>query len=115
MSLLSSCASLCLLAAANGEAPLPVETADAQTVGGIVVLGRRATPRDLTQGAGRFTDRMSPSSHPNESDLRQVVGATPRADALDLVSNVSQQNNCGGVMDSSADRCFVGTHEGGSA
>ncbi|WP_299174360.1 TonB-dependent siderophore receptor [uncultured Brevundimonas sp.] len=114
MSLLSSCAGLCLLAAANGEAPLPVETADVETVGEIVVLGRRATPRDLTLGAGPVTDRMSPSSRSIESDLLQAVGATRLSDALELVSNVSQQNNRGGVMDNFAVRGFLGTPDGGA-
>lgn len=114
MSLLSSCAGLCLLAAANAEAPLPVETDDTQTVGEIVVLGRRATPRDLTLGAGPVTDRMSPSSRSIESDLLQAVGATRLSDALELVSNVSQQNNRGGVMDNFAVRGFLGTPDGGA-
>jgi len=114
LSLLSSCASLCLLAAANAEATLPVETDDTQTVGEIVVLGRRATPRDLTLGAGPVTDRMSPSSRSIESDLLQAVGATRLSDALELVSNVSQQNNRGGVMDNFAVRGFLGTPDGGA-
>lgn len=113
MSLLSSCASLCLLAAANlppiDQAAMPGAT----TVGEIVVLGRR-TPRDPSLGAGPVTERMSPSSRSVESDLLEAVGAVRLADALELVSGVSQQNNRGGVMDNFAIRGFLGTPDGGA-
>ena len=113
MSLLLSCASLCLLAAADLPPTDQVSATDATTVGEIVVLGRR-TPRDLTLGAGPATERMSPSSRSIESNLLEAVGAVRLADALELVSGVSQQNNRGGVMDNFAIRGFLGTPDGGA-
>ena len=121
--LLTSCASLCLLAAASSD-PRPGESpptpiapeslaADPTTLSEIVVLGRRTT-RDATLGAGAVTERMSPSSRSIEADLLQAVGATRLVDALELVSGVSQQNNRGGVMDNFAIRGFLGTPDGGA-
>uniref|UniRef100_UPI0028A0392F TonB-dependent receptor n=2 Tax=Brevundimonas TaxID=41275 RepID=UPI0028A0392F len=75
---------------------------------------RRAAPRDRTLGAGRDTETMSPSSRSIENDLILAVGATRLADALELVSGVSQQNNRGGVMDNFAIRGFLGTPDGGA-
>ncbi|WP_439471857.1 hypothetical protein [Brevundimonas sp.] len=102
MSLLTSCAGLCLLAAADPAvvvADVPAATVapdtatpEPTTLGEIVVLGRRA-PRDATLGAGATTERMSPSSRSIEADLLHAVGATRLSDALELVSGVSQQNN----------------------
>ncbi|WP_292020231.1 TonB-dependent receptor, partial [Brevundimonas sp. UBA875] len=71
-------------------------------------------PRDRTLGAGRDTETMSPSSRSIENDLILAVGATRLADALELVSGVSQQNNRGGVMDNFAIRGFLGTPDGGA-
>lgn len=115
MSLLSSCASLCLLAAADPTSRdhAEVQTNEATIVGEIVVLGRRKT-RDLTLGAGPATERLSPSSRSIESNLLHAVGAVRLADALELVSGVSQQNNRGGVMDNFAIRGFLGTPDGGA-
>lgn len=123
MSLLTSCAGLCLLAAASSDpttAETPVltpaaepATQEAAHLGEIVVLGRR-TARDATLGAGATTERMSPSSRSIEADLLQAVGATRLVDALELVSGVSQQNNRGGVMDNFAIRGFLGTPDGGA-
>lgn len=114
MSLLVSCASLCLLFAVDLPPIDPAITPDAtSTLGEIVVLGRR-TPRDLTLGAGPTTERMSPSSRSIESKLLEAVGAVRLADALELVSGVSQQNNRGGVMDNFAIRGFLGTPDGGA-
>lgn len=112
LSLLTSCAGLCLLVAAPAE-PAATDTPDPTTLGEIVVLGRR-TSRDATLGAGTTTERMSPSSRSIEADLLQAVGATRLADALELVSGVSQQNNRGGVMDNFAIRGFLGTPDGGA-
>ena len=120
MSFLSSCVSLCLLSTANAEppvapaAPASAPDAEAQRVDEIVVLGRRRAARDLTLGAGRVTERMSPSSRSIENDLIKALGATRLADALELVSSVSQQNNRGGVMDNFAIRGFLGTPDGGA-
>ena len=118
LSLLTSCAGLCLLAAASTTPDAPITDQQAapaaQTqLDEIVVLGRRA-PRDATLGAGAATERMSQSSRSIESDLLQAVGATRLADALELVSGVSQQNNRGGVMDNFAIRGFLGTPDGGA-
>ncbi len=71
-------------------------------------------PRDATLGAGAVTERMSPSSRAIEHDLIEAVGARRLADALELVSGVSQQNNRGGVMDNFAIRGFLGTPDGGA-
>ncbi|WP_295245866.1 TonB-dependent siderophore receptor [uncultured Brevundimonas sp.] len=114
MSLLLSCAGACLLVAANAPAPVAVAAVEPETVGEIVVLGRRSAPRDLTLGAGPITEAMSPSSRSIENDLIKAVGATRLADALELVSGVSQQNNRGGVMDNFAIRGFLGTPDGGA-
>lgn len=115
MSLLSSCAVACLMVAAQPPAPaVDVAADDTQTLGEIVVLGRREAPRDRTLGAGRDTELMSPSSRSIENDLILAVGATRLADALELVSSVSQQNNRGGVMDNFAIRGFLGTPDGGA-
>ncbi len=118
MSLLSSCAGACLLAAAQPSvalaAPAPEAAAEPAALSEIVVLGRRAAPRDRNLGAGRDTETMSPSSRSIENDLILAVGATRLADALELVSGVSQQNNRGGVMDNFAIRGFLGTPDGGA-
>ena len=118
MSLLSSCAGACLLAAAQPSvalaAPAPEAAAEPAALSEIVVLGRRTAPRDRTLGAGRDTETMSPSSRSIENDLILAVGATRLADALELVSGVSQQNNRGGVMDNFAIRGFLGTPDGGA-
>nr|WP_316629026.1 TonB-dependent siderophore receptor [uncultured Brevundimonas sp.] len=118
MSLLSSCAGACLLAAAQPSvalaAPTPEAAAEPAALSEIVVLGRRTAPRDRTLGAGRDTETMSPSSRSIENDLILAVGATRLADALELVSGVSQQNNRGGVMDNFAIRGFLGTPDGGA-
>lgn len=118
MPLLSSCAGLCLIAAATAPTPVlvPVDAAQAEphALGEIVVLGRRGSPHDHTLGVGAITERMSPSSRSIESDLLRAVGATRLSDALELVSGISQQNNRGGVMDNFAIRGFLGTPDGGA-
>ena len=109
--------SLCLLSAVPVATPAPVKPepdAESQTIGEIVVLGRRRAPNDLTLGVGPVTERMSPSSRSIENDLLKAIGATRLADALELVSSVSQQNNRGGVMDNFAIRGFLGTPDGGA-
>lgn len=103
---LSSCAVACLASAAPPETPA-LEPGSAQTVGEIVVLGRRRAPRDQTLGVGAAAEKMSPASRAIEDDLIRTVGATRLAGALELVSSVSQQNNRGGVMDNFAIRGFL--------
>ena len=77
MPLLSSCAGLCLIAAATAPTPVlvPVDAAQAEphALGEIVVLGRRGSPHDHTLGVGAITERMSPSSRSIESDLLRAV------------------------------------------
>lgn len=107
-----SCASACLLALAAPDAGEPPEAPHA--VGEIVILGRRGAPRDLTLGAGEVTQGMSPSSRSVERDLLDAVGAGRLADALELTSGVSQQNNRGGFLDNFAIRGFLGTPDGGA-
>ncbi len=114
MSILSTCASLCLLAAPETTQVEPTRADPAHEVGEIVILGRRGVVRDVTLSAGAVTERMSPSSRSVESDLLEAVGAVRLADALELVSGVSQQNNRGGVMDNFAIRGFLGTPDGGA-
>ncbi|USQ97409.1 TonB-dependent siderophore receptor [Caulobacter sp. RL271] len=111
-----SCASACLLALAapdSADTAVAVEP-EAHAVGKIVILGRRGAPRDLTLGAGEVTQATSPSSRSVERDLLDAVGAGRLADALELTSGVSQQNNRGGFMDNFAIRGFLGTPDGGA-
>jgi iron complex outermembrane receptor protein len=112
--LLSSCAAVCLLAAAGADAASAATGSVDGAVDEIVILGRRADPADVTLGAGPVTQRMSPSSRAVERELIQAVGATRLSDVLELVSGVSQQNNRGGVMDNFAIRGFLGTPDGGA-
>lgn len=115
MLLVSGCVGLCLSAATPAvEVPAGAEADPSPTtLGEIVVLGQRK-PRDPTLGAGVVTERMSPSSRAIEDDLLRALGATRLADALELVSGISQQNNRGGVMDNFAIRGFLGTPDGGA-
>ncbi len=80
----------------------------------IVVLGTRETPADPTLSSGKTTERMSQSSRSIERDLLAAAGAYRLADALELVSGVSNQNNRGGIMDNFAIRGFLGTPDGGA-
>lgn len=115
MAFVSSCAALCLLTGLQAPIAQPAEAPpQADRLDEIVVLGRREAPRDATLGAGVVTERMSPSSRAIENDLIEAVGARRLADALELVSGVSQQNNRGGVMDNFAIRGFLGTPDGGA-
>lgn len=113
MPVLSTCVSLCLLAAASPVSAAVPETIDEAAPDEIVVLGQR-TARDAILGAGPVTERMSPSSRSIESDVLDAIGATRLADGLELVSSISQQNNRGGVMDNFAIRGFLGTPDGGA-
>ena len=99
MPFVTSCAALCLLSGLQAPAVDPVVVDQPDRLDEIVVLGRREAPRDATLGAGAVTERMSPSSRAIENDLIEAVGARRLADALELVSGVSQQNNRGGVME----------------
>jgi iron complex outermembrane receptor protein len=61
-----------------------------------------------------MTKTMSPASRSIERDLLTAAGAYRLSDALELVSNISNQNNRGGVMDNFAIRGFLGTPDGGA-
>lgn len=80
----------------------------------IVVLGTAAKRPDRTLSADPATERMSQSSRALERDLLTAAGSYRLADALELVSGVSNQNNRGGVMDNFAIRGFLGTPDGGA-
>ena len=80
----------------------------------IVVLGTAAKKSDRTLSADSATERMSQSSRVLERDLLTAAGSYRLADALELVSGVSNQNNRGGVMDNFAIRGFLGTPDGGA-
>ncbi len=111
-----SCVSACLLALSAAEPPETVPAAETEphAVGEIVILGRRGAARDVTLGAGEITQATSPSSRSVERDLLDAVGAGRLADALELTSGVSQQNNRGGFLDNFAIRGFLGTPDGGA-
>ncbi|MFT4255229.1 MAG: TonB-dependent siderophore receptor [Caulobacter sp.] len=111
-----SCVSACLLALSAAEPPetAPVSETEPHAVGEIVILGRRGAARDATLGAGEITQATSPSSRSVERDLLDAVGAARLADALELTSGVSQQNNRGGFLDNFAIRGFLGTPDGGA-
>lgn len=111
-----SCVSACLLALSAAEPPETVPAAETEphAVGEIVILGRRGAARDATLGAGEITQLTSPSSRSVERDLLDAVGAGRLADALELTSGVSQQNNRGGFLDNFAIRGFLGTPDGGA-
>lgn len=82
--------------------------------GDIVVLGTRRSRADPTISSDAVTERMSQSSRSVERDLLVAAGAYRLSDALELVSNVSNQNNRGGVIDNFAIRGFLGTPDGGA-
>ena len=80
----------------------------------IVVLGTRRARPDATLSSDIVTEAMSPASRSIERDLLTAAGAYRLSDALELVSNISNQNNRGGVMDNFAIRGFLGTPDGGA-
>ena len=82
--------------------------------GDIVVLGTRRSRADPTSSSDIVTERTSQSSRSVERDLLVAAGAYRLSDALELVSNVSNQNNRGGVIDNFAIRGFLGTPDGGA-
>lgn len=80
----------------------------------IVVLGTRQSRADPVLSSGPVTEAMSQSSRSIERDLLTAAGAYRLADALELVSGVSNQNNRGGFLDNFAIRGFLGTPDGGA-
>jgi iron complex outermembrane recepter protein len=103
---------LLLCATAN-----PADPADEPATAGeqdIVILGTRQSRVDPTQSSGIATERMSQSSRSIERDILTAAGTNRLADALELVSGVSNQNNRGGMLDNFAIRGFLGTPDGGA-
>lgn len=93
----------------------PIEGAEEESEGAdIVVLGTRRARADAALSSDIVTERMSQSSRSIERDLMVAAGTYRLADALELVSGVSNQNNRGGVMDNFAIRGFLGTPDGGA-
>lgn len=118
---LLSSALLVVTPATAGPAVEPPAVIDAERddsedapAGDIVVLGTRRAPADAALSSGAATERLSPASRAIERDLLTAAGTYRLSDALELVSGVSQQNNCGGVMDNFAIRGFLGTPDGGA-
>lgn len=93
--------------------PAAAEAA-ADDSGDIVVLGTRQSRGDPTLSSDGVTERMSQSSRSIERDMLSAAGAWRLADALELVSGVSNQNNRGGFLDNFAIRGFLGTPDGGA-
>ncbi len=95
--------------------PLAAQEADRETDSEeIVVLGTRRAAPDRTLSSDVATERLSPSSRSLERDLLTAAGTYRLADALELVSGVSNQNNRGGFLDNFAIRGFLGTPDGGA-
>jgi iron complex outermembrane receptor protein len=83
-----------------------------ETVDDIVVLGQRRT--DRTNGSDTVTERMSQASITLDRTILDDYGVRRLADALELVSGISQQNNLGGLRDNYAIRGFLGTPDTGA-
>ena len=82
------------------------------TVDDIVVLGQRRL--DRTSGSDIVTERMSQASIALDRSILDDYGVRRLADALELVSGISQQNNLGGLRDNYAIRGFLGTPDTGA-
>lgn len=82
------------------------------TVDDIVVLGQRRL--DRTNGSDIVTERMSQASIALDRSILDDYGVRRLADALELVSGISQQNNLGGLRDNYAIRGFLGTPDTGA-
>ena len=82
------------------------------TVDDIVVLGQRRL--DRTSGSDVVTERMSQASISLDRSILDDYGVRRLADALELVSGISQQNNLGGLRDNYAIRGFLGTPDTGA-
>ncbi|MFS0773441.1 TonB-dependent siderophore receptor [Sphingomonas sp. 1P08PE] len=105
---------LCSLPA-TADPAMDAEIAAEEANGGeIVVLGTRRARADQTISSDIVTETMSQSSRSIERDLLTAAGTYRLADALELVSGVSNQNNRGGVIDNFAIRGFLGTPDGGA-
>lgn len=85
---------------------------DHASVDEIVVLGRSQI--DRTSGSDIATERMSQASIALDRAILDDYGVRRLADALELVSGISQQNNLGGLRDNYAIRGFLGTPDTGA-
>lgn len=85
---------------------------DHDNVDDIVVLGRRRV--DRVNGSDIVTERMSQASIALDRSILDDYGVRRLADALELVSGISQQNNLGGLRDNYAIRGFLGTPDTGA-
>lgn len=106
-------AALCALACPAAPA-LAQDAAEGRggTVDDIVVLGERRL--DRTSGSDIVTERMSQASIALDRSILDEYGVRRLADALELVSGISQQNNLGGLRDNYAIRGFLGTPDTGA-
>lgn len=109
-----SSAAFALPAGAQDVDPPVTDAGTKRGDGDIVVLGTRTRRSDRTMSSDRITERMSQSSRSIERDLLTAAGTHRLADALELVSGVSNQNNRGGFLDNFAIRGFLGTPDGGA-
>ncbi len=113
---LCECASLAAIAATTCSITpaFAQEATQAQkpTVDDIVVLGKRRL--DRTNGSDIVTERMSQASIALDRSILDDYGVRRLADALELVSGISQQNNLGGLRDNYAIRGFLGTPDTGA-
>jgi iron complex outermembrane receptor protein len=111
------------LAIATGFAPAAAQEVAAEepaearehrhsSVDEIVVLGRRRI--DRVNGSDVVTERMSQASIALDRAILDDYGVRRLADALELVSGISQQNNLGGLRDNYAIRGFLGTPDTGA-
>lgn len=85
---------------------------DHASVDEIVVLGRSRI--DRVNGSDLVTERMSQASIALDRTILDDYGVRRLADALELVSGISQQNNLGGLRDNYAIRGFLGTPDTGA-
>lgn len=83
-----------------------------RTIDDIVVLGQHRL--DRTNGSDIVTERMSQASIALDRSILDDYGVRRLADALELVSGISQQNNLGGLRDNYAIRGFLGTPDTGA-
>ena len=84
----------------------------AASVDDIVVLGQGRF--DRAHGSDIVTERMSQASIALDRSILDDYGVRRLADALELVSGISQQNNLGGLRDNYAIRGFLGTPDTGA-
>lgn len=109
---LSTLAVIAGLSAHSDVAAHNLEGPDDSAIDTIMVIGQRGGA-DIGD-SDVVTTRMSQSSVALTRDVLDDYGVHRLADALELVSGVSQQNNLGGLRDNYAIRGFLGTPDTGS-